>query len=430
VLREFQVNQSATRRIHDVRRIASTPERDERTGSGIMNRFLRRATHRLRSKLLTFLIPDGRQPIRGFQARLGGEVPSAKIEAWHETSRGLRLPVHESYRWSIKPGWRSFPALNGLVYLDGAKLLSPAETAFFKSSIGPRTLARFEAEIDDFAAPIFARHAAFFIPNAKGRVPQLIAESAPAIVESTMRHHAFGLNLASEAGISVSGSRALEIGFNEGYSPIALAKMGFEVHCVDNSYGLDDAPPAEIGFVAAKFGVDIAARFGDAAKQLPFPDSHFDYVYSASVLEHIHDIEAALREIRRVLKPDGVAIHSFGSFHCCDGAHALAIPDQPWGHSRMTADEYAAYITHWRPFEANRALPWLEHAISRRSIAATESAIARAGMGIVYWQETPSPDSHLRHLTPEIAREALAANPGISLADLCIRDVYFVAKSV
>ncbi len=279
-------------------------------------------------------------------------------------------------------------------------------------------------------APIFVRYADFFIPNAKGRVPRLIAVSAPAIVESTMRHHTFSLNLAREAGISISDGRALEIGFNEGYSPIALAKIGFEVYCVDNAYRLDDAPPAEIGFVAAKFCVNIETCFRDAAKQLPFPDAHFDYIYSASILEHIPDVEAALRKIRRVLNPDGVAIHSFGSFHCCDGAHALAIPNQPWGHSPMTADEYAAYITHWRPFEATRALPWLKHAISRRSIAATESTIARAGMGIVYWQETQSPDSHLRHLTPEIAREALTANPDISLADLCIRDVYFVAKLV
>lgn len=83
--------------------------------------------------------------------------------------------------------------MNGLLYLDGAKRLSAAESAFFKSCIGPRTLARPESEIDAFAAPVFERHADFFIPAAKGRVPRLIAGSAPTVVDSTMRHHAFGL---------------------------------------------------------------------------------------------------------------------------------------------------------------------------------------------------------------------------------------------
>jgi hypothetical protein len=43
---------------------------------------------------------------------------------------------------------------------------------------------------------------------------------------------------------------------------------------------------------------------------------------------------------------------------------------------------------------------------------------------------TLSPEVHIRYLTPEIAREALAANPGISLAVLSIRDIYLVAKHV
>lgn len=227
----------------------------------IINYFLRQIAIRLRSIFLARTFPDGARAVPGFQVSPGlGTTPSLPVEAWHETPSGLRLPIYESYRWLVKAGWRLFPSLNGLFYLDHAKLLTKAETTFFKSSVGTRTLTRSETEIDDFAAPIFIRHADFFIPNAKGRVPRLIMESAPAIVDSTKRHHAFGLNLAREAGISVSSGRVLEIGFNEGYSPVALAKLGFEVHCVDNSYGLADAPPAEIGFVAAKFGVAIATR--------------------------------------------------------------------------------------------------------------------------------------------------------------------------
>src|SRR5581483_1576550 len=43
-------------------------------------------------------------------------------------------------------------------------------------------------------------------------------------------------------------------------------------------------------------------------EQLDFPDETFDVVYSHGVLHHTPDIQAALREVHRVLKPGGRAI--------------------------------------------------------------------------------------------------------------------------
>ena len=44
------------------------------------------------------------------------------------------------------------------------------------------------------------------------------------------------------------------------------------------------------------------------ARQLPFPDSHFDRVLCAETLEYIGDPALALREMRRVLCPGGLAL--------------------------------------------------------------------------------------------------------------------------
>jgi SAM-dependent methyltransferase len=44
------------------------------------------------------------------------------------------------------------------------------------------------------------------------------------------------------------------------------------------------------------------------AEVLPFADAHFDRVISRYSAHHWHDVPAALREVRRVLKPDGQAL--------------------------------------------------------------------------------------------------------------------------
>lgn len=68
--------------------------------------------------------------------------------------------------------------------------------------------------------------------------------------------------------------------------------------------------------VADYTGLDISAtarvkyhkRFVQAdARAMPFPDGEFDALWSIWVLEHVPNPEQALREIRRVLKPNGVA---------------------------------------------------------------------------------------------------------------------------
>ena len=50
------------------------------------------------------------------------------------------------------------------------------------------------------------------------------------------------------------------------------------------------------------------------AKTLPFEDNSFDHVVCSEVLEHIIDYESALKEIKRVLKPDGTFALSVPKF--------------------------------------------------------------------------------------------------------------------
>jgi SAM-dependent methyltransferase len=43
-------------------------------------------------------------------------------------------------------------------------------------------------------------------------------------------------------------------------------------------------------------------------QNLPFEDATYDFVFASHVLEHIPDDKKAIREIRRILRPNGIAI--------------------------------------------------------------------------------------------------------------------------
>ena len=99
------------------------------------------------------------------------------------------------------------------------------------------------------------------------------------------------------------GLRVLEIGCGMGTDGAQFAKAGANYTGVD----LTDAA---VELARKRFqvsGLEGEFRVADA-ERLDFPDESFDVVYSHGVLHHTPDIEAAVREIHRVLKPGGRAI--------------------------------------------------------------------------------------------------------------------------
>jgi SAM-dependent methyltransferase len=99
------------------------------------------------------------------------------------------------------------------------------------------------------------------------------------------------------------GLRVLEIGCGMGTDGAQFAKAGADYTGID----LTDAA---VELARKRFQVSgLKGEFRVAdAERLDFPDESFDLVYSHGVLHHTPDIEAAVREIHRVLKPGGRAI--------------------------------------------------------------------------------------------------------------------------
>lgn len=68
-------------------------------------------------------------------------------------------------------------------------------------------------------------------------------------------------------------------------------------------------------FLSTRFGAyetaDLDASDVDHnvdMRQLPFPDQSYDFVFASHVLEHIQEDDKAISEVRRILRPKGVAI--------------------------------------------------------------------------------------------------------------------------
>lgn len=92
------------------------------------------------------------------------------------------------------------------------------------------------------------------------------------------------------------GARVLELGGGSGYQARLLADDGFEVRSIDI-----DNPRAPIG---KHFPVEIYD-----GQIIPAEAGSIDAVISSNVLEHIPTLAVTLGEIRRVLAPDGIAMH-------------------------------------------------------------------------------------------------------------------------
>lgn len=133
-------------------------------------------------------------------------------------------------------------------------------------------------------------------------------------------------------------------------------------------------------------GVDARAMSVEA---MEFEDNTFDLVVSHEVFEHLPDVDAALAEIKRVMKLDGVTylyIHNYASI---SGGHHIAwkYPDAepsdivpPWDHLRENRfPEIPSWINRMREGEFRDLfekrfdiLDWYPHSFEGESLLTPE----------------------------------------------------------
>lgn len=101
----------------------------------------------------------------------------------------------------------------------------------------------------------------------------------------------------------------MDVACGWGVLSLKIAEKGCEVYGIDTSeHGVKHAKRlAEREKIACEFVVGNA-------EDLPYPDGYFDKIVCSSSLEHFKDDIKALKEMNRVLKPDGKVVLTTDSF--------------------------------------------------------------------------------------------------------------------
>ena len=184
----------------------------------------------------------------------------------------------------------------------------------------------------------------------------------------------------------VTGLRILDIGCGAGQLSHQLVAGGALLTGIDVS-------PAMVEIARGRLGELATFTVGDLSEPLPFGPGSFDLAVASLVMHYIKDWTPVLKEILRVLTPDGSL--TFSTHH----------PTMDWRlHSRT--DYFAkkqsteTWVKGGRPFEVTT---W------RRPLAEISREIRDAGF-VIDLIEEPMPAESLAHIDPS-ASEYLRTHP-------------------
>ncbi|MCU1716008.1 class I SAM-dependent methyltransferase [Pseudomonas sp. 5P_3.1_Bac2] len=213
-------------------------------------------------------------------------------------------------------------------------------------------------------------------------VQKQFGEQASAYLSSAV--HAQGAEFALlQAELAGQGAaRLLDLGCGAGHVSFHVAPLVKEVVAYDLSQAMLDVVAA----VAADRGLDnIRTQLG-AAEQLPFATGEFDFVFSRYSAHHWSDLGLALREVRRVLKPGGVAAFI-----------DVLSPGSPLLDTYLQSVEVLRDTSHVRDYSAGE---WLQQ-LSEAGLSVRNSSRQRLRLEYHSWVE--------RMRTPEVFRAAILA---------------------
>ena len=211
-------------------------------------------------------------------------------------------------------------------------------------------------------------------------VQRQFGEQASAYLSSAVHAQGseFALLQAELAGHA--DARLLDLGCGAGHVSFHVAPLVAEVVAYDLSQQMLDV----VGAAAIERGLNNIVTERGAAERLPFADASFDFVFSRYSAHHWSDLGLALREVRRVLKPGGVAAFV-----------DVMSPGSPLLDTYLQSVEVLRDTSHVRDYSAGE---WLQQ-VSEAGLCTRSHTRQRLRLEYTSWVE--------RMRTPEPMRAAI-----------------------
>jgi len=214
----------------------------------------------------------------------------------------------------------------------------------------------------------------------------------------------------------------LDLGCGGGGKTVYYAGRGAR-HTIGVDF--DPRPQTALAY-AQQRGLSVEFLSFRAAGRVPLPDDTCDVVINSSVLEHVVDLPATFREVRRVLKPGGLCLSRWHPWRSRYGGHLDALIAVPFAHLifrerdlvrsfyRLGVQRFGHCPGVCGTFHAHSTSPAvLNFAYNRKSARQMRAIVLAAGVELRARRYLPGPrDLHSALALPARLRAYLIAYPG------------------
>lgn len=155
-------------------------------------------------------------------------------------------------------------------------------------------------------------------------------------------------------------------------------------------------------------------------------DETFDTIALHNVTEHLMDLEGSLASLTKLCHPETTVVLHHHSFYSWNGHHLPPVQAEQLD----VDDERHQLVYDWRHIDLAPLVPethMFKRSLNRIRLDDFRTTVERH-FDIVEWEETPSNDSAVARLTPEIVERVRETVPDITERELTVNTVLVVAR--